>query len=94
MTLLQTRPDEPNVVDLGAGSGPQWLDAWLAEHTADVVGWRRAIHAHPELARAERMTTDLCANVLRSVGLTPRLLPGTGLVCDIGSGPACCRAPD
>jgi amidohydrolase len=87
VTLLQTRPDDPSVSDLGAGSGPQWLDAWLAEHTADVVGWRRAIHAHPELARAERMTTDLAANVLRSVGLAPRLLPGTGLVCDIGTGP-------
>ncbi|WP_051086028.1 amidohydrolase [Actinomycetospora chiangmaiensis] len=87
MTLLQTRPDDPSVVDLGAGTGPQWLDAWLAEHSADLVGWRRAIHAHPELARAERVTTDLCANVLRSVGLAPRLLPGTGLVCDIGTGP-------
>ncbi|MEJ2871130.1 amidohydrolase [Actinomycetospora sp. OC33-EN08] len=86
MTLLQTRPDDPSAVDLGAGSGPEWLDTWLADHTADVIGWRRAIHAHPELARAERMTTELCAEVLRSAGLRPRLLPGTGLICDVGSG--------
>ncbi|WP_414637754.1 amidohydrolase [Actinomycetospora sp.] len=94
MTLLQTRPDDPStaranagVADLGIGTGPQWLDAWLAEHTADVVAWRRAIHAHPELARSEQVTTALCARVLESAGLQPRLLPGTGLICDIGTGP-------
>ncbi|MFC5063718.1 amidohydrolase [Actinomycetospora atypica] len=93
MTLLQTRPEDPAVApageivpDLGAGNGPRWLEAWLAEHTAAVVGWRRAIHAHPELARTERVTTDLCVRVLESVGLRPRRLPGTGLICDIGTG--------
>jgi amidohydrolase len=74
------------VTDLGSGSGPRWLDAWLTEHVADVVGWRRAIHANPELARSEHATTAMCARVLESAGLAPRLLPGTGLICDIGSG--------
>ncbi|HEY2222022.1 amidohydrolase [Actinomycetospora sp.] len=91
MTLLQTRPDGPtsreSVADLGSGTGPQWLDAWLAEHAGDVLGWRRTIHAHPELARSEHATTALCARVLESAGLSPRLLPGTGLICDIGTGP-------
>jgi amidohydrolase len=94
VTLLQTRPDDPGtarantgVVDLGIGTGPQWLDAWLAAHVADVVSWRRTIHAHPELARSEQVTTALCARVLESAGLEPRLLPGTGLICDIGTGP-------
>ena len=93
MTLLQTRPEDsgamrsrPEVSDLGSGSGPHWLDTWLAEQGTDVVAWRRAIHAHPELARAEHATTALCARVLESAGLSPRLLPGTGLICDIGSG--------
>ena len=38
MTVLHTRPDDPGttqvnaVVDLGSGTGPQWLEVWLAEH--------------------------------------------------------------
>jgi amidohydrolase len=55
-----------------------------------VVAWRRHIHAHPELSRKEFATTELIADVLRSAGLKPRVLPGgTGLVCDVGSGPRC-----
>ena len=33
-------------------------------------------------------TTALLAERLRAAGLTPHLLPGSGLVCDIGPGPA------
>nr|WP_232663912.1 amidohydrolase [Pseudonocardia sp. TRM90224] len=77
-------------VDLGAGSGPAWLDAWLAAHTSDVVAWRRAIHASPELGRAEHRTTAMIAGLLMAAGLEPRTLPGgTGLVCDIGYGERC-----
>ncbi|WP_448059449.1 amidohydrolase [Cellulomonas hominis] len=47
---------------------------------------RRDIHAHPELGRTEQRTTALVAARLRLAGLEPRLLPGTGLVCDIGPG--------
>jgi amidohydrolase len=53
----------------------------------DLVAFRRDLHAHPEVADTERRTTDLVAARLRAVGLAPRLLPGTGLVCDIGPGP-------
>ena len=87
MTLAEPRPAPALVADLGAGNGPEWIDHWLAEHTGDVVAWRRAIHARPELARHEHETTRLCAETLAAAGLRPRLLPGTGLVCDIGEGP-------
>lgn len=78
------------VADLGAGRGPSWLDEWLERAGGDLVAWRRHIHANPELARNEHATTELIAAVLRSAGLRPSALPGgTGLICDVGSGPAC-----
>jgi len=78
------------VDDLGEGRGPAWLDDWLKAHAADVVAWRRHIHANPELSRREYNTTELVAKLLREVGLKPRVLPGgTGLICDIGNGPRC-----
>ncbi|WP_433035773.1 amidohydrolase [Actinomycetospora sp. CA-053990] len=87
MTLAQPRPVTAPVADLGAGHGPEWIDRWLTAHAEDVVSWRRAIHARPELARREHETTRLVAETLVGAGLRPRLLPGTGLVCDIGEGP-------
>ncbi len=78
------------VVDLGRGRGPAWLDGWLGTHNRQLVGWRRALHARPELARQERLSTALVASRLVEAGLTPRILPsGTGLVCDVGSGDHC-----
>jgi amidohydrolase len=55
----------------------------------DVVAIRRDLHAHPELAYAEKRTTGLIVETLESVGLQPQILPaGTGVVCDLGtSGP-------
>ncbi len=50
----------------------------------ELVAFRRDLHAHPEVAHTERRTTDRVAERLRAAGLTPRLLPGTGLVCDLG----------
>ena len=87
MTLVE--PHAPTTVaDLGAGCGPEWVDRWLAEHAADVVGWRRSLHAHPELGRREHETTRLCLETLERAGLRPRRLPGgTGLICDVGQGP-------
>ena len=83
-------PVAPAVADLGVGTGPAWLDGWLAAHADDVVGWRRALHAVPELGRAEHRTTALVARQLHAAGLEPRTLPGgTGLVCDIGYGDRC-----
>lgn len=93
MTLLESspvRPVAPAVADLGVGTGPAWLDGWLAAHADDVVSWRRALHAVPELGRAEHRTTALVARQLHAAGLEPRTLPGgTGLVCDIGYGERC-----
>ena len=95
MTLLEAHTDLMSVpglgtADLAAGSGPGWLDAWLAVHTADVVGWRREIHSLPELGRAERRTTELVARHLTAAGLQPRILSsGVGLTCDIGFGETC-----
>ncbi|QFZ23278.1 amidohydrolase [Saccharothrix syringae] len=78
------------VEDLGAGRGPEWLDDWLKRNASEVVGWRRHIHANPELSRQEHATTRMIHDLLLSVGLKPRLMPtGTGLICDIGSGPRC-----
>lgn len=60
-------------------------DAWIAAHGADLVTWRRHIHAHPELARQEFGTTTFVASALRAAGLHPTVMPsGTGIVCDIG----------
>lgn len=53
----------------------------------ELVEIRRDIHAHPELGRTEQRTTHLIAERLRLAGLSPRLLPGTGLTCDIGPSP-------
>ncbi len=49
----------------------------------EVVALRRDLHMHPELGRAEVRTTRVLAARLRDAGLSPRLLPETGLVCDI-----------
>jgi amidohydrolase len=73
------------IPDLGAGNGPAWLDGWLRANTAELVTWRRHLHAHPELGHAEHETTAFVAEALSRAGLTPRRLPkGTGLICDIG----------
>lgn len=50
----------------------------------ELVEIRRDIHAHPELGRTEQRTTRVVADRLRLAGLHPKLLPGTGLTCDIG----------
>jgi amidohydrolase len=53
----------------------------------DVVAIRRELHAHPELAYAEKRTTQLIMDTLQSVGLDPQVLPaGTGVVCEVGDG--------
>jgi len=51
---------------------------------AELVSFRRDLHAHPELAWQEHRTTAVVVDRLRSAGLSPRVLPsGTGLVCDV-----------
>lgn len=66
-------------------TGQEAVEAWLAEHTVDLVQWRRHIHANPELSRTEFATTEFLSAWLTKAGLSPRRLPGgTGLICDIG----------
>lgn len=99
MTLLESRPDTlldpagPSGIapdDFAAGRGPSWLDGWLSSHGADVMSWRRRLHARPELGYNEHGATSLIGELLTRAGLQPKLLPGgTGLMCDIGSGPRC-----
>ncbi|MFI2462755.1 MULTISPECIES: M20 family metallopeptidase [Nocardia] len=61
------------------------MESWLADHTVDLVQWRRHIHANPELSRTEFGTTEFVSAWLTKAGLTPQVLPGgTGLICDIG----------
>ncbi|NUP25322.1 MAG: amidohydrolase, partial [Nocardia sp.] len=65
--------------------GQDAVTAWLAEHTVDLVQWRRHIHANPELSRTEFATTEFVGTWLTKAGLSFRVLPsGTGLICDIG----------
>lgn len=92
VTALQTRTELPEVGDLpvddlGVGTGPAWLESWMRAHKGEIVGWRRAIHAQPELARREHRTTARVSETLLRAGLEPRTLAGgTGVVCDIGHG--------
>lgn len=67
------------------GTGREAVESWLADHTVDLVGWRRHIHANPELSRTEFGTTEFVSAWLTKAGLSPQVLPGgTGLICDIG----------
>ena len=69
-----------------SGSAPVELSE---KRVAELIEFRRDLHAHPELARQELRTTRIVAERLREAGLEPRVQPsGTGLVCDIGGGPA------
>jgi amidohydrolase len=60
------------------------LSQRLASRLDRLIAFRRDIHAHPEVGHAEHRTTERIAEALKTEGLSPRLLPGTGLVCDIG----------
>lgn len=79
--LTSLRPDPTDPVSAR-------LAALVAELRDELAAVRRDLHAHPELGRTEVRTTKLVAERLRAAGLEPHLLPGSGLVCDIGPGPA------
>ncbi|MGE9808324.1 amidohydrolase [Janibacter sp. G1551] len=57
------------------------LDALLPE----LIGFRRDLHAHPELSREEVRTAAAIADRLRQAGLTPVSVCGTAVVADIGA---------
>jgi amidohydrolase len=63
------------------------LDAFLAGHEAELIRFRRDLHAHPETGYHEYRTTRRVALRLEAAGLKPAILPkGTGLIVDIGDG--------
>ena len=62
------------------------LDAFLAEHSDELIEFRRDLHMHPELAHDEYRTTRRVALRLAAAGLRPVIFPkGTGLYVDLGS---------
>jgi amidohydrolase len=64
------------------------LGAFLAEHSGELIEFRRDLHAHPEVGYHEHRTTRRVALRLAAAGLRPMLLPkGTGLIVDIGADP-------
>ena len=63
------------------------LDAFLAGRQAELVDFRRDLHAHPEIGYHEFRTTRRIKLRLEAAGLRPVVLPkGTGLLVDIGAG--------
>src|SRR6201996_3836615 len=61
------------------------LEAFIAEHQAELIEFRRDLHAHPEVGYADHRTTRRIALRLAAAGLRPVILPkGTGLIVDIG----------
>ncbi len=61
------------------------LEAFIAAHEAELIEFRRDLHAHPEVGYAEYRTTRRIALRLAAAGLRPVVLPrGTGLIADIG----------
>jgi amidohydrolase len=64
------------------------LDEFLHAAQAELIEFRRDLHAHPELGYHEHRTTRQVALRLAAAGLRPVVLPkGTGLMVDIGSAP-------
>jgi len=62
------------------------LDTFLASHEAELIEFRRDLHANPETGYAEHRTTRRVALRLAAAGLKPVILPkGTGLLVDIGT---------
>lgn len=58
---------------------------WLSRHEDELIGWRRELHRHPEVAYSEHRSTDLIVTALTALGLVPRRLSvGTGCVVDLG----------
>jgi amidohydrolase len=52
-----------------------------ASHAEEIIGWRRHLHAHPELSYEEFNTAKFVASQLRSYGIEPTEgVAGTGLV--------------
>ena len=66
---------------------PGELEEFLAAHEAELIEFRRDLHAHPELGYHEHRTTRRVAlRLAAAAGPRPVILPkGTGMLVDIGS---------
>ena len=65
------------------------LAEFMAAREAELIAFRRDLHAHPETGYREYRTTRRVLERLALAGLRPLMLPkGTGLVVDVGDGPA------
>jgi amidohydrolase len=63
------------------------LDSFLDGHQAELIDFRRDLHAYPEIGYHEHRTTRRVKLRLEAAGLRPTILPkGTGLLVNIGSG--------
>lgn len=68
-----------------ASSSVALTGSWVADHEAELIAFRRDLHAHPELGRNEYRTTQVIAERLAAGGLEPHLIPGDrGVWADIG----------
>src|SRR5262249_12624442 len=64
------------------------LAGFMAAREAELIAFRRDLHAHPETGYREYRTTSQVRQRLVAAGLRPLTLPkGTGLVVDVGNGP-------
>jgi amidohydrolase len=78
-TVTHPIPNPDSVLALG---GP--VAALVQQRCAELIAFRRDLHANPELAREEARTTQLLADRLEGHGLAVQLLPGTGLLAETG----------
>ena len=63
------------------------LGEFLRAREDELIAFRRDLHAHPEIAHAERRTTAKVADRLAAAGLRSRIMSsGTGLWADVGAG--------
>ena len=63
------------------------LNRSIEDHRESLTALRRAIHAWPEPGFEELRTQACLKAELEALGLKPWSCGGTGLVCDLGSGP-------
>ncbi len=79
------RPDRSESFDArdASSSLTARIDRLAGRYDDAMIEVRRELHANPEVSRAEVRTTALVADRLAAAGLTPRLLPVSGLVCDL-----------
>ncbi len=67
------------------------LGSSLDAITGSLVKVRRDLHAHPELAHGEVRTSRVIAEQLQQAGIEARLLPGSGVIADLGASDAAYR---